>query len=63
MFRSKMGMVKEMLMKKHVSGVLKADVYICGRDPGEGPPPCSFHIDVAGPHLSNVLDDHWSLKM
>jgi hypothetical protein len=29
-------MVKEMLMKKHVSGVLKADV--CGRDPGEGSP-------------------------
>ena len=31
---------------------------LCGRVLEEGPPPCSFHVDVAGPHLRCSPDDH-----
>jgi hypothetical protein len=32
-------------------------VHLCGRVTAARAPPCSFHVNVVGPHLSSFLDD------
>jgi hypothetical protein len=57
-FRFKLESVKEMLTKTDISGILKANIYVVEFQKRGSPGPCSFHVNVAGPYLSNFLDDH-----